>query len=391
LARTNRHAPVLLAVAQEFGRGARLGVPVSPIRPGPLEVGEHEDVEHLGAGSATEGIVGEKGPNTGERSARGRKNAHGLKGTREIGSHTREMGLPAGKDRRVRLGASRGVRFGAVITLAAALVAILVIPTASADTVTARPADVVVGKGDSGASCRVRVGFRRPREVNLYCVGEGRAWVRMRVTDIIGRANRVRVLARGDCSGVHHNWRQEGARIFIKVVGRGDFDCYVTDIVIRGVQTPTPTPPPGQETLRAEADTWADSGRPSTNFGSFPFVRAGLSHDVVDQIAYLRFLSPRAGTGTLRLCIEQAFAQWPALEIHAVADDSWTEGGLTWNNRPEVGRLVTTLERTAGCHGIQVPVEEGANTFAILHALTETTRITSDEGAAEQGPELTVP
>jgi hypothetical protein len=286
----------------------------------------------------------------------------------------------------VRRRASRAVKFGAVITLVAA-VGVLAIPVASADTITVRPADVVVRKGDSGASCGVRVGSRRPREVNLFCRGVGRAWVRMRVTDIIGRADRLRVLTRGDCGGVLYDWRQEDRRILIRVVGRGVFDCYVTDIVIRGVQAPAP---PEEVTLAAAADTWADSGRPATNFGGFPFVRAGLSHDVVAQIAYLRFVSPRAGAGTLRLCIEQAFAQWPALEIHTVADDSWAEGGLTWDNRPEVGPLVATLERTAGCHAVEVAVQQGANTFAILHDLTETTRITSDEGAAEHRPELTV-
>jgi hypothetical protein len=49
--------PVLLAVDQQLGEGAALGVAPELADPvGPLEVGEHEDVEQLGAGSRTEGV-----------------------------------------------------------------------------------------------------------------------------------------------------------------------------------------------------------------------------------------------------------------------------------------------------------------------------------------------
>jgi hypothetical protein len=46
--------PVLLAIDQEFGKGATLRVaPELSDRVGPLEVEQHEDVEQLGAGSGT--------------------------------------------------------------------------------------------------------------------------------------------------------------------------------------------------------------------------------------------------------------------------------------------------------------------------------------------------
>jgi hypothetical protein len=48
--------PVLLAVDQQLAERAGLGVaPVGADPIGSLEVGEHEDVEQLGAGSRTEG------------------------------------------------------------------------------------------------------------------------------------------------------------------------------------------------------------------------------------------------------------------------------------------------------------------------------------------------
>ena len=49
--------PVLLAVDQELGEGAALRIAPELADPvGPLEVGEHQDVEQLGAGSGTEGV-----------------------------------------------------------------------------------------------------------------------------------------------------------------------------------------------------------------------------------------------------------------------------------------------------------------------------------------------
>ena|SRR5215207_3363229 len=56
----NQHGskhPVLLAVDQELGEGPRLRVPPELADPvGSLEVGEHQDVEQLGAGSRSEGV-----------------------------------------------------------------------------------------------------------------------------------------------------------------------------------------------------------------------------------------------------------------------------------------------------------------------------------------------
>jgi hypothetical protein len=49
--------PVLLVVDQKLGEGATLRVAPELADPvGPLEVGEHEDVEQVGAGSRTESV-----------------------------------------------------------------------------------------------------------------------------------------------------------------------------------------------------------------------------------------------------------------------------------------------------------------------------------------------
>ena len=49
--------PVLLAVDQELGEGPRLRIPPELADPvGAVEVGEHQEVEQLGAGSRPEGV-----------------------------------------------------------------------------------------------------------------------------------------------------------------------------------------------------------------------------------------------------------------------------------------------------------------------------------------------
>jgi hypothetical protein len=49
--------PILLAVDQQLREGATLRVAPEPSDPvGALEVGEHQDMEELGAGSGTEGV-----------------------------------------------------------------------------------------------------------------------------------------------------------------------------------------------------------------------------------------------------------------------------------------------------------------------------------------------
>jgi hypothetical protein len=56
----DEHRPedsILLAVDQELGEGAALRVAPELADPvGPVEVGEHENVEQLGAGSRAEGV-----------------------------------------------------------------------------------------------------------------------------------------------------------------------------------------------------------------------------------------------------------------------------------------------------------------------------------------------
>jgi hypothetical protein len=54
---TTRSGPVLLTVDQEFGESATLRVAPELSDPvGPVEVGQHQDVEQLAAWSGTEGV-----------------------------------------------------------------------------------------------------------------------------------------------------------------------------------------------------------------------------------------------------------------------------------------------------------------------------------------------
>jgi hypothetical protein len=94
-------------------------------------------------------------------------------------------------------------------------------------------------------------------------------------------------------------------------------------------------------TLIPVADTYVDSDNPDTNYGLSPQLRIGGQHVV--RIAYLKFdLSALAGktvtSAHLRLWVYR-----PAEGIYSVSpvsDNSWTELGTTYSNRPSLG-LVT--------------------------------------------------
>ena len=165
----------------------------------------------------------------------------------------------------------------------------------------------------------------------------------------------------------------------------------VTETATQPTTPPPTTPPPGPVTLQATDDSFVDEGRPTENFGGFPFLRAGLQSDVNDHISYLKFNSPVAGTGTLRICVENAFGTWPALLVHTVSNETWTEGTINYNNRPTPGTQVGTLPHDPGCHNVSVPVDSGLNTYAIRHPQSETSKLTSSEGTtAANRPTLTI-
>lgn len=84
----------------------------------------------------------------------------------------------------------------------------------------------------------------------------------------------------------------------------------------------------------AEIDTRAEEARPDQNFGADRALRTQGGSDP-DVVSYLRFqvggLSGSVQRATLRLFVTNTTADGPAVYP---TGGSWTEGGLTWRNRP---------------------------------------------------------
>jgi hypothetical protein len=96
--------------------------------------------------------------------------------------------------------------------------------------------------------------------------------------------------------------------------------------------------------VRASADTYANQGAPSTNFGSSWSLS---SRGSIGAVSYLRYAVPAAPAGkTLRSAALQirvkpeSYAGSGASHAVKVASNSWTESGVTWKQRPAVSSQV---------------------------------------------------
>ncbi len=101
--------------------------------------------------------------------------------------------------------------------------------------------------------------------------------------------------------------------------------------------TATPTGAVSQTTaFSPTADSYVDSSNPTVNYGSSTQIRTDGS-PVVNS--YLRFnvqgLNGAVTRATLRVYANSSLST--GYDLHTVADNSWTESGLTYSNAPAVG------------------------------------------------------
>lgn len=114
---------------------------------------------------------------------------------------------------------------------------------------------------------------------------------------------------------------------------------------------------PETVTLTATGDSYVSSGTPGTNYGTSTTL--GVDNSPV-EVAYLKFdLSAYAGrtleSATLQLRIA-ANASTGTQNVKLVADDSWTEGGITYNSRPALGTSIGTFGPTTINTSYSVPL-----------------------------------
>ena len=110
-------------------------------------------------------------------------------------------------------------------------------------------------------------------------------------------------------------------------------------------------------TLTATADTYASSGAAGTNFGTS--VMLGVDNSPV-EVAYFKFdLSAYAGrtleSATLQLR-SAGSGSTGTQNVKLVADDSWTESGITYTARPLLGSSIGTLGPTTKNTNYSIPL-----------------------------------
>ncbi|GAB5077147.1 Ig-like domain-containing protein [Arthrobacter sp. AD-310] len=104
--------------------------------------------------------------------------------------------------------------------------------------------------------------------------------------------------------------------------------------------TTAPAAPPGPETvtLTPAADSYVSSQTPNKNYGAMP--KLWVDNSPV-EVMYLKFdLSAYAGRTLASAALQVSVADNASVgkqNVKLVGDDSWTEGGLNYNNRPAPG------------------------------------------------------
>src|SRR5204862_4950512 len=94
--------------------------------------------------------------------------------------------------------------------------------------------------------------------------------------------------------------------------------------------------PAGAAATTPTADSYVRSDQPSANFGTSVHLFAETGSPA--RHAYLRF-DPQVPAGdvvtkaTLRI-FSLAAAGGDSVALHGVADDTWSETGITWDNAP---------------------------------------------------------
>jgi hypothetical protein len=150
-----------------------------------------------------------------------------------------------------------------------------------------------------------------------------------------------------------------------------------------------------QVTFSAAEDAHGDEAKPDQNFGSGTTLYAQGGSDP-DMVTYLRF--PAGGlTGvvrraTLRLFVTNDTPDGPTVQL---TGGNWTEGGLTWRNRPApVGPVLTNLGKVAkGWVDLDVtPAVAGSGTFnfVLLSASADSFGARSSEASSGERPQLVV-
>jgi hypothetical protein len=156
---------------------------------------------------------------------------------------------------------------------------------------------------------------------------------------------------------------------------------------------PTPTPGPGGSTFTFSAgdDALVLSNRPTANYGTATILG---TDDVPDVLSFLKFnvagLDGPVASAILRIYVNSGNI---AFNVAQVADNSWTEGAITYNNAPAPGAIVNGSGTFGSGTWVEINVTsyisgDGTFSLALLPNGNGRNLFSSAEGA--NAPELIV-
>jgi parallel beta-helix repeat protein len=132
----------------------------------------------------------------------------------------------------------------------------------------------------------------------------------------------------------------------------------------------------------AAVDSYVDSSLPSTNFGSKSYLYADADPT---RASYLTFTVPDVPRAAVRLRLFAETASRTGVGIHRVSDTGWSEGSLTYLNRPQPGPELSHTGPIAAGSSVSVDVSSvvtgpGTYSFALTTTSTTAIKFTSSEG-----------
>ena len=159
------------------------------------------------------------------------------------------------------------------------------------------------------------------------------------------------------------------------------------------INTPIPTNTPivSSLTLAAAADARVLQINPTTNYGTI----TRLDVDNPGEESYIRFtvsgVTGAVQNATLRLYVTNGSSNGPSLYL---TDNSWTETGITWNNRPApTSGAIANVDAVTASTWAEFNLTgyitgNGTYNFVFLPDSTDGVTFTSREGAVGSQPQL---
>jgi chitodextrinase len=145
-------------------------------------------------------------------------------------------------------------------------------------------------------------------------------------------------------------------------------------------------------TLVPTADSWVDASQPAVNNGTKTQLRADGSPILVSYLKFNVQVSGSVSRATLRIFANSSHSV--GFAVRPVADTSWTETGLTYDNAPGSGAVAASSGPLAAGTWVEVDVTGLVATNGLLSlALTTTSGTAMSLGSREAGstsPQLIV-